>query len=117
MVFTVKLLPSERSFAVAPNQSLLEGALGAGISLDYGCANGSCGRCKAKLISGNVVDARFHDYVISAREKLEGYVLLCSSEARSNLIIEARTVGGVEDVELQTIKARFPAWSLVGRQS
>ena len=104
---TVELLPSGRSFTVAPNRTLLECALGAGISLDYGCANGSCGCCKARVVSGSVVDARFHDYVISAREKLEGFVLLCSTEASGDVVIEASMAGGVKDIALQTIKARF----------
>jgi len=50
----VQVKPSGREFFVDGNDSLLEAALRSGLSLDYGCSAGSCGKCKARVVSGQV---------------------------------------------------------------
>lgn len=54
MTAHVQVKPSGREFLVDGNDSLLEAALRAGLSLDYGCSIGSCGKCKARVLSGEV---------------------------------------------------------------
>ena len=44
MTAHVKIQPSGREFFVDGNDNLLEAALRAGMSLDYGCSIGSCGK-------------------------------------------------------------------------
>jgi CDP-4-dehydro-6-deoxyglucose reductase len=102
---SVRLLPSGHEFFLEGNDSILDAGLKAGLYLDYGCTSGNCGSCKCKVVSGAVRRLREHDYVISAREQEEGYVLACSNTAISDLVIEAREAGMVEELPHQKIRA------------
>ncbi len=86
---SIRLLPSGHEFFLEGNDSILDAGLKAGLYLDYGCTSGNCGSCKCKVVSGAVRKLRDHDFVISAREQEEGYVLACSNTAISDLVIEA----------------------------
>lgn len=44
-----------RSFSAARGQRLLQAGLAAGIGLPHECATGTCGNCKATVVSGEVV--------------------------------------------------------------
>jgi toluene monooxygenase electron transfer component len=44
-------------FEAQPGEKVLYAGLRAGIDLPYECATGTCGTCKAKLVSGRVSDA------------------------------------------------------------
>ena len=102
---SVRLLPSGHEFFLEGNDSILDAGLKAGLYLDYGCTSGNCGSCKCKVVSGAVRKLRDHDYVISAREQEEGYILACSNTAISDLVIEAREAGMVEALPHQQIRA------------
>ncbi len=106
MTAQVTLLPSKQDFLVEGQDTLLEAAMRAGISLNYGCSGGNCGLCKAKVLTGEVKKTRHHDYVISERDKQSGYVLLCSNTAVSDLSIEAVEAGGVQDIPFQQITTK-----------
>ena len=110
----VQVKPSGHEFFVDGNDSLLEAALRAGLSLDYGCSAGSCGKCKARVVSGQVHRLRHSDYAFSAAEKAAGVVLMCCHTAASDLVIEAREAHGAADMPLQTIDARVKAVSPMG---
>jgi CDP-4-dehydro-6-deoxyglucose reductase len=110
----VQVKPSGHEFFVDGNDSLLEAALRAGLSLDYGCSAGSCGKCKARVVSGEVHRLRHSDYAFSAAEKAAGVVLMCCHTAATDLVIEAREAHGAADMPLQTIDARVKAVSPMG---
>ena len=106
MAASVRVLPSNHDFLLEGNDSILEAALRSGLALNYGCSNGNCGLCKAKLVSGEVQKIRPHDYSFTAAEKVQGYVLLCANTAISDLVIEATEAGGVQDIPFQEIDTR-----------
>ncbi len=101
----VTVLPSGNDFFIDGPDTILEGALRAGIPLDYGCSGGNCGLCKAKVISGQVRKTRFHDYVRTEADKRDGLFLMCSNTAVTDLVIEANVAGGVQDIPFQQISA------------
>ncbi len=105
---TVTVLPSGHEFFVEGNDTILEAALRAGIPLNYGCSNGNCGDCKAKLVSGQVKKVHPHDFPIKESEKADGVLLMCSYTPVSDVVIEAR-VAGAEDMPHQEIPARVKA--------
>jgi CDP-4-dehydro-6-deoxyglucose reductase len=109
MTAHVQVKPSGREFFVDGNDSLLEAALRAGLSLDYGCSIGSCGKCKARVLSGEVLKTRHSDYVLTAAEKHAGVVLMCCNTAVVDLVIEAREAHGAADMPLQAIDAKVRA--------
>ena len=105
----VTLLPSKQDFLVEGQATLLEAALRAGVSLNYGCSGGNCGLCKGRVVSGQVKKTRHHDYLLSEAEKERGVVLLCSNTAVSDVMIEAAVTDGVQDIPFQQISASLKA--------
>ena len=85
---SVRLLPSGNEFLLEGNDSILEAGLKAGLYLDHGCSSHNCGKCKCRVVSGDVRKLQSHDYQINAREQEEGYILACCHSADSDLVIE-----------------------------
>ena len=66
-----------REVYVAPDQTLLEAGLSAGVPMDYSCAMGGCGACKVRLCAGEV--EMEEPNCLTAQERAGGYVLACVS--------------------------------------
>ncbi|MDO8208029.1 MAG: 2Fe-2S iron-sulfur cluster-binding protein [Gallionella sp.] len=109
MTAQVTLLPSRQDFLLEGQDTLLEAAMRAGISLNYGCSGGNCGLCKARVISGQVKKTRHHDFVIPEAQKNQGCILLCSNTAVSDIVLEAEVAGSVQDIPFQQITAKVKA--------
>ncbi len=109
MTAQVRIQPSGHEFFVEGNDTLLEAALRAGLSLGYGCSNGNCGQCKAKVLSGQVQKTRHYDYLLSEAEKNAGVVLMCCNTAVVDLVIEAREAHGAADMPAQSIASKVKA--------
>jgi len=100
----VTLRPSGHQFVVEGHDTLLQAGLRAGLKLNYGCGNGSCGMCKVRVISGQVVKCMPFDYPMSEVEKLQGYALMCANTAASSeLTVETLEAGGPADIPEQQI--------------
>ncbi|MHB1214939.1 MAG: 2Fe-2S iron-sulfur cluster-binding protein [Thiobacillus sp.] len=101
----VTIQPSGHEFFVDGNDTLLEAALRNGVSLSYGCSNGNCGDCKARVVSGEVKKVHAHDYVLKQAEKDAGVILLCAYAPVNDVVIEAN-VAEARDIPLQQITAK-----------
>lgn len=101
---TVK--PSGNEFLVEGNETVLEAALRAGLAPSYGCGNGNCGLCKARVVSGQTKQIRNTDYPLSANERAQGYTLLCSHTAVSDLVVEMLEAKSPKDIPQQEIVAK-----------
>ena len=102
----VRIQPSDSEFWLEGKSSILEAAVRSGISLNYGCTNGNCGLCKARVVSGEVRPIQHSDYVLSEAEKNMNYILLCSCTAVSDLVIEALEAKDENDIPHQEIVTR-----------
>lgn len=102
----VSILPGGHDFFIDGPDTLLEAALRAGVPLNYGCSGGNCGLCKARVVSGQIRKTRNHDYVLTEAEKNQGYALMCSNTAVTDVEIEADVAGGVQDIPFQQIAAK-----------
>lgn len=102
----VTLYPSQISFEAARGESLLSAALRAGLNVDYGCSNGSCGRCMAYLKGGELVPVAHHDYIISTADKAQGGLLMCCQAARGDVSLEARLAHDGTEIPLQQLRAK-----------
>lgn len=102
----VHLMPTGHEYFIEGNNSILESGLSAGLALNYGCSNGNCGKCKAKLISGEVKKIKQHDYVIPDSEKNQGYLLTCCNTAITDIVLQADEAGSEYDIPLQNITAK-----------
>lgn len=105
MSYTVRIEPTGHSFTALPEETLLEAALRSGININYNCSNGSCGDCKAQLLAGDV-ESIPADYRFTSQEKNDGYLLLCSSRAASDLVIAAQEARSPGDIPLQRIPTK-----------
>ena len=99
----VQVLPSGEDFFVEGSDTILDAALRAGISLAYGCSSGSCGKCKARVVSGEVKQVRPHEYIIPPRQLAQGYALMCTCTAVSDLVIEAEVAQTPDELAEQQI--------------
>lgn len=106
MGYSVMLSHSNHRFECEPNESILDAALRSGVNLSYHCATGSCGECKAKIVSGQVAEFRHFDFVIPEAEKITNTVLLCSVAPLSDLVIEANVAAAAKDIPLQQISVK-----------
>jgi len=103
----VRLLPSRHNYISDKSETLLESALHSGLAVDYGCNNGKCGKCKAKLLAGKVVKTAHQDFVFSESEKSQGYILTCSNSAVTDVTLETEEAVCADDIPLQTISAKI----------
>jgi len=77
-------------FTVADGETILEAAENAGIILSYSCRSGTCRSCMTRVLSGSADhDPEYVSEInIDAGEIADGYRLLCSSLAYSDLVLE-----------------------------
>ncbi len=106
MTKQVRILPSGREFVSEGNSTLLEAGLSAGLALGYGCSNGNCGECLAKLVAGEVEQTKHHDYRISDSQRNDKLILMCCSTALSDVGLEAAEARDVSEIPRQQITAR-----------
>lgn len=106
MSITVTVQPSGHVLTVEKTETILDAALRAGLALDYGCTNGSCGKCKAQVTSGGIREIHFHDYVLSAAERQAGFCLLCCVAPRGNDVRIYAEQTRIGEIPIQSITAR-----------
>lgn len=107
MTHRIHLVPSGHEFDCEPGETLLEAALRSGLNLNHGCLSGTCGACKARIVSGRIGAVEFHDYVLTEAEKLRGCTLMCRSRPASDLTVEATEAYSAKDIPRQTVGARI----------
>jgi reductive dehalogenase len=74
--FTLRLTDG-RSFHVPADKTATDVLAENGIAVDVKCADGICGVCKARLVSG---DVQHRDFVLSQAQRKDG-IILCQSRA------------------------------------
>ena len=103
----VTVKPSGREFFVEGSETLLKASLRAGLSPNYGCGNGNCGLCKARVVDGEVRQVLHSDYHFSGLEKQRGYMLMCSCTAVSpDLVLEVLEAGAPDDIPEQQVMTK-----------
>jgi len=104
--FQVKNINSGVTFTVNEGESVLNAALRQGVMLPYSCKNGTCGSCKGRLESGEV-HYPFHPPIALSREEIaEGGALLCQAEPIEDLVIHAREIEAIRDIQVRKMPAR-----------
>ena len=85
---TVTLLPDAIDYKVQAQQTLLQAAIEAGVSIRHKCKVGSCGTCCYRLVEGRVKTLQDVSYTLNQDELAQGAILLCQTIAISNVVIE-----------------------------
>lgn len=107
MGFQVTVLPDRRGFSCAADETILDAALRQGVALPYGCRDGGCGACRARIVSGQIERGQEGRGVLSAAERDDGMALLCCASARSDLLIESRRLSEAQLLPAKTLPARI----------
>lgn len=106
MSHQVKLKSANYSFTAESHESILDAAIRSGVPLNYGCSNGNCGLCKARVISGETKLLRPHDFVIREADKIHGDALMCSNACQSDVVIDAEVAESAGDIPIQDLRVK-----------
>src|SRR5690349_24409257 len=101
--YTVLIQPHRRSVPASRNRTVLDAALDAGLNLPHSCKSGHCGSCRARLLSGEIHYPNGRPLGLMEEEMRAGQILMCQALPRSDLVVEARFIANVADVEIKTL--------------
>ncbi|SHJ09614.1 Uncharacterized 2Fe-2 and 4Fe-4S clusters-containing protein, contains DUF4445 domain [Geosporobacter subterraneus DSM 17957] len=86
----VKFIPENVEVMADPGENLIEAARRANVFIDAPCnGNGSCGKCKVKLVAGKAETKETHH--IKEAEWAEGYILACEAKVIEDVVVEIPT--------------------------
>jgi CDP-4-dehydro-6-deoxyglucose reductase len=114
MSFKVTVHPSNHEFSVEEGQSVLDGALAAGIVLPYSCRNGACSTCKGKVVEGSYDAGSSPAQILSPEDLREGYTLFCQAKPASDMVIEAHEIRMASDIQIRKMPSRVMDISRLG---
>jgi len=104
---SVRIEPHGRTLRVAAGEAVLPAALAAGLNLPHSCKSGHCSSCRARLVAGEIHYPNGRPPGVTEEEAQDGQVLLCQARPRSDLVVEARLIASVADVEIKTLPCRI----------
>jgi propane monooxygenase reductase component len=99
-MYNVTILPAGRRFSCGEDETILEAALREGGLLPYGCREGGCGSCKARIVEGEIDNSEASPHALMDFERANGYGLLCSAYPLTDVAIWS------EDWEEQALEGR-----------
>jgi CDP-4-dehydro-6-deoxyglucose reductase len=105
MAAQVRINPSGHEFLVQGTDTVLDSGLRAGLALDYGCSDGSCGRCKARVRSGTAKPVRRGSYRLNEEEREQGCLLMCCNTAVTDLVLETAEIDDPAKIPAQRLQA------------
>jgi CDP-4-dehydro-6-deoxyglucose reductase len=86
MSHVVRVLETEDTFTVDPDESVLTAALRQGIPLLHDCTEGWCGTCRVRLQEGTVGYLE-QPLALSPEDEADGFALVCQARPQSDLSI------------------------------
>jgi len=107
MSYKIQLKSGGHSFYAESYESILDAAIRAGVPLNYGCSNGNCGLCKARVVDGKTKSLQNHDFVIREAEKLQDFALMCSTACQTDVVIDADVAANVADIPVQDLRVKI----------
>ena len=84
---TVTFETSGQTAPLHANQTVLDAAEAAGVTIEYQCRSGICGTCRCKLLKGQVTMPNRE--ALSDADEAAGYILACQAHATEDVTIEA----------------------------
>ena len=106
MTFKTTILPSNHSFEIDTEETIIEAALAHGYTLPHSCRNGACGVCKGKILQGSVDYGDHQAYALTDAEKAAGMALFCCAKPKSDLVIESLEVTTGNEIQVKTLPCR-----------
>lgn len=106
MSFTVTIKPSNHSFTVEPEETILEAGIRHGYTMPYSCRDGVCGACKGKILQGEVDYGEYQPFALTPAEKAEGGALFCKAKPLSDVVIEGHEITSDQEIPVKTLPTR-----------
>ena len=106
MSFKTTIQPSNHTFPVDKDETILEAALEHGFMLPYSCRNGACGVCKGKVLQGSVDYGKAQAFALSEEEKAAGMALFCCAKPLTDLVVESLEVTSEKEITVKTLPCR-----------
>ena len=106
MTFRVTNRKTDTTFEVNSEETILDAASRQGHGFAYSCRSGSCGSCKARLISGEISPIEASEQALSAEEAESGQILLCQAHPVTDLLIEATELPAGSSMPIRTLPCR-----------
>jgi ring-1,2-phenylacetyl-CoA epoxidase subunit PaaE len=82
---TIVLAGRSTGLSVPMDKDVLHVAMTARPDVPYGCTNGMCGTCRAKVVEGRV--EMDHCYALDSAELDAGFVLTCQAQPRTDRVV------------------------------
>lgn len=95
-------------FTVAEDETILDAGLKNSIVFPYSCRGGTCGTCKAKLVSGEVEHVH-PPQALSDEDIAAGNILLCQAKPLGEVEIEATELAASAEIRIKIMPARVAA--------
>jgi CDP-4-dehydro-6-deoxyglucose reductase len=106
MTYKITVCPTDHTFDIEPSETLLRAGLRAGLNLSHSCETGSCGECRARLLRGRLCPTRQGDFRFNETERQQGWFLMCTCRADSDIQIEAHESGSAAEIPDQQVQAK-----------
>ncbi|MCI0748985.1 MAG: 2Fe-2S iron-sulfur cluster-binding protein [Nevskiales bacterium] len=98
-VYHVRLAHSAIGFETREDEILLAAGLRQHLALPFGCQSGTCGSCRVRLVSGRVKYSNASGpKALSDAEIAAGYILMCQTQARSDLTLRLHQPETLEEL-------------------
>ncbi len=92
-----------RSMEGLPNETVVETAYRMGMNIPLDCADGACGTCKCKIISGTFDAGSYIDDALTEEEFAQGFGLACQMRPHSAMIVNILASAAACKVKIDTI--------------
>ena len=92
MAYTVTISPGSFTFAIQPQESVLDAALHSGLSFPHSCREGNCGTCLGRVLGGEINYPTGLPLGLMDSDHQEGWALFCMAHAQSDLELDVREV-------------------------
>ena len=84
---TVNFQASDATAPISVDSTILDAAEELGVFIDNACRSGTCGSCRARLVSGRVSMAVQDG--LTDHDRAEGYILTCQAKVRGEVVVDA----------------------------
>jgi len=106
MGYKVRFEPSGREIELSPDETILQGAMSAGVHINASCGgSGTCGKCKVKIVKGETTLPPMP--LLQKWEIEKGYRLACMTKPTTDIVVEIPIESQIDRTVLRRERAGF----------